>query len=184
MSDVQHGHRPRSRWAARLAATTVGVAGTTVVLAAMLGTPAAAAAAAAAAPPHPRPAIAWTAGPALLVGDRTGTATEPSPPDASTLLGQSDTRSASGVASSERTRQAATTSAGVSSQAREQLAAQLGQARRTDGRLGQWVVGVLLSILVILWVVLVAVVVRARMRFTQSAAGQSTSGEGRAQCTP
>ena len=57
------------------------------------------------------------------------------------------------------------------------LAAQLGQARRTDGLLGQWVVGVLVSILVVLWVVLVAVVVRAHMRFAESA---GPSEEGRA----
>ncbi|MDA8315564.1 MAG: hypothetical protein M0010_10385 [Actinomycetota bacterium] len=170
MSEIRHGHRPRSRWAARLAATAA-------VLAAVLGIPAAAAAAAA---PLPRPAVAWTARPGLLVRDRTGTATEPSPPDASTLLRQARTGAASGTAASERTRQATTTSARASSRAREQLATQLGQARRTDGRLGQWVVGVLLSILVVLWVVLVAIVVRARMRFTQSAAGQSPSGEGRA----
>jgi hypothetical protein len=44
----------------------------------------------------------------------------------------------------------------------------LEQARRPEGQLGQWVVGVLLSILVFLWVVLVSVVVRAHLRFAQS----------------
>ncbi len=69
------------------------------------------------------------------------------------------------------------TSARASRQARGQLATQLDAPRRVDGRLGQWVVGILLSIMVLLWVVLVAVVVRAHMRFA-TYAGCSPSGDG------
>lgn len=49
------------------------------------------------------------------------------------------------------------------------LVARLGEARRSDGPLGQWVVGILLAIVVALWVALVAVVVRAHMGFARSA---------------
>lgn len=45
------------------------------------------------------------------------------------------------------------------------LAARVGEARRGNGVLGQWVVGVLLAMVVALWIALVAVVVRLRFRF-------------------
>ena len=45
------------------------------------------------------------------------------------------------------------------------LVARLGEARRTNGVLGQWVVGVLLAILIVLWIALIAIVVRLRLRF-------------------
>lgn len=45
------------------------------------------------------------------------------------------------------------------------LFARLGEARRSNGLLGQWVVGVLVVAVVLLWVVLVAAVVRLRLRF-------------------
>lgn len=46
--------------------------------------------------------------------------------------------------------------------------AQVTEGRRANGVLGQWVVAVLLGVVIALWVTLVAVVVRMRMRFARS----------------
>ena len=161
MSELRHGQRPRSRWAARVAAVAV-------VVATVLGIPAATAATAAAA----ATAATQSAQSPVAAQDRAASTVGLSPSSLSEPLGL--VRTGTGV----RVRGATTTSASASRQSRGRLFAQVGEARRTDGRLGQWVVGVLLSILVVLWVVLVAVVVRAHMRFAQSAAG-GPSGEGR-----
>ncbi len=173
MSEIRHGQRPRSRWAARLAAATVVVAVVLGIPAATAATAAtAAAAAAAAAATTATTTAAQSAQSPVAAQDRAASTVGLSPSSLSEPLGL--VRTGTGV----RVRGATTTSASASRQSRGRLFAQVGEARRTDGRLGQWVVGVLLSILVVLWVVLVAVVVRAHMRFAQSAAG-GPSGEGR-----
>ena len=161
MSELRHGQPPRSRWAARVAAVAV-------VVATVLGIPAAPAATAAAA----ATATTATAQSPVAAQSRAASAVGPSPSSLSEPLGL--VRAGTGV----RVRGATTASASAARQSRGRLFAQIGEARRTDGRLGQWVVGVLLSILVVLWVVLVAVVVRAHMRFAQSSA-RGPSGEGR-----
>ncbi len=48
------------------------------------------------------------------------------------------------------------------------LVARLSEARRADGVLGQWVVGVLVGIVIVLWVILVAAVVRVHLRLAHS----------------
>ncbi len=165
MRELRHPLQQRFRWALRLAATTVAV----VVV---LGIPAGAATAATApvAPvPPARPAVAAPAQSAVAGPDRPASAVGPSPSSPSAPLRLART----GVS----VRGATTTSARASSRALGGLTAQLAQARRPEGLLGQWVVGVLLSILVVLWVALVAIVVRAHMRFAQSA-GRSHPEDG------
>ena len=168
MRELRRPLQQRFGWAVRMAATTVAA----VVV---LGIPASAASAASAATapvapaPPARPVVAAPAQSAVAGPDRPTSAVGPSPSSPSAPLRLART----GVS----VRGTTTTSARASSRALGGLTAQLAQARRPEGLLGQWVVGVLLSILVVLWVVLVAIVVRAHMRFAQSA-GRSPSEDG------
>ncbi len=171
MRELRRPLQQRFGWAVRMAATTVAAV---VVLGIPAGAASAASAASAAtapvapAPPA-RPVVAAPAQSAVAGPDRPTSAVGPSPSSPSAPLRLART----GVS----VRGATTTSARASSRALGGLTAQLAQARRPEGLLGQWVVGVLLSILVVLWVVLVAIVVRAHMRFAQSA-GRSPSEDG------
>ncbi|MHB1552490.1 MAG: hypothetical protein ACYCSX_06375 [Acidimicrobiales bacterium] len=168
MRELRRPLQQRFRWAVRMAATTVAAV---VVLGIPAGAATAASAATAPVAPAPpaRPVVAARAQSAVAAPDRPASAVGPSPSSPSAPLRLART----GVS----VRGATTTSARASSRALGGLTAQLAQARRPEGLLGQWVVGVLLSILVVLWVVLVAIVVRAHMRFAQSA-GRSPSEDG------
>ena len=168
MRELRRPLQQRFRWAVRMAATTVAAV---VVLGIPAGAATAASAATAPVAPAPpaRPVVAAPAQSAVAGPDRPTSAVGPSPSSPSAPLRLART----GVS----VRGATTTSARASSRALGGLTAQLAQARRPEGLLGQWVVGVLLSILVVLWVVLVAIVVRAHMRFAQSA-GRSPSEDG------
>ena len=168
MRELRRPLQQRFGWAVRMAATTVAAV---VVLGIPAGAATAASAATAPVAPAPpaRPVVAAPAQSAVAGPDRPTSAVGPSPSSPSAPLRLART----GVS----VRGTTTTSARASSRALGGLTAQLAQARRPEGLLGQWVVGVLLSILVVLWVVLVAIVVRAHMRFAQSA-GRSPSEDG------
>lgn len=148
----------RTRVSLRSLAETIGAA--VIAAAVVLGIPSSAASAAAA-----------TAHRVAAITEHTGSAIGGDPVD----WNSSTDALLAGAHHSVRAT-ATTTSTRSARRAGGGLAARLGEARRTDGRLGQWVVGVLVSITVVLCVVLVAVVVRAHMRFAESSPSRRSTG--------
>ena len=153
----------RTRVSLRSLAETIGAA--VIAAAVVLGIPSSAASAAAAT------AAAATAHRVAAITEHTGSAIGGDPVD----WNSSTDALLAGAHHSVRAT-ATTTSTRSARRAGGGLAARLGEARRTDGRLGQWVVGVLVSITVVLCVVLVAVVVRAHMRFAESSPSRRSTG--------
>ncbi|MDA8357264.1 MAG: hypothetical protein M0Z95_13455 [Actinomycetota bacterium] len=148
-----------------------------MAVAIVLGIPVAAAAAAAAAAtptaatplaPPAAPVVTWPAQATLIGRDRTGTAVASRPSHVSARSRPASTDL--GIGGGGTT----TISARSPSQPRASLATQLGEARRTDGPLGQWVAGVLLLIVAVCWVALVAVVVHVRAHLVQSSGHDPT----------
>lgn len=84
------------------------------------------------------------------------------------------TAAADGGARTAAAAPASAGTAGASAQASSGLAARAGEGQRSNGVLGQWVVVVLLGILMALWVTLIAVVVRVRLRFARTAGSDPT----------
>lgn len=146
MTEKRRGRRMRSLWVA-------GPVVAAVAAAILLGNPAAAA--------HTE------ARPAQL-------AVSISAPEGASASGPSLSSNVAGLVGADggaRTAGAATEaarSASASGQAASGLAARLGEGNRSNGVLGQWIVVVLLGLLIALWVTLITVVVRVRMRFART----------------